>query len=134
MAALIGLLAGRLRAHRLVTPGHRPALAPPPGHPNADLSEPGGTAASQRRGRRAQRVARCREQRLGRQQDPRRAGQGRPPGQRIDDPPGPQGAEDPPAPQRRTDTTWRKFLHAQAATMLAAGFVHVDRAVTSQRL
>ncbi len=26
----------------------------------------------------------------------------------------------PPAPERRTDTTWRQFLHAQAATMLAA--------------
>jgi putative transposase len=25
----------------------------------------------------------------------------------------------PPAPQRRTDTTWRQFLHAQASTMLA---------------
>jgi transposase InsO family protein len=40
----------------------------------------------------------------------------------------------PPAPERRTDTTWRKFLHAQAATMLAAGFFHVDCAVTLQRL
>ena len=28
----------------------------------------------------------------------------------------------PPAPRRRTGTTWRKFLRAQAATMLAAGF------------
>ena len=40
----------------------------------------------------------------------------------------------PPAPTRHTDTTWRQFLHAQAATMLAAGFFYVDCAVTLQRL
>ena len=39
----------------------------------------------------------------------------------------------PPAPQRRTGTTWRQFLHTQAATMLATDFFHVDCAVTLQR-
>jgi transposase len=29
----------------------------------------------------------------------------------------------PPAPRRRTDATWRRFLHSQAATMLAAGLL-----------
>jgi hypothetical protein len=46
--------------------------------------------------------------------------------------PHPQGTEDPPAPKRHTDTTWRQFLHTQAATMLVTDF-HVDCAVTLQR-
>jgi putative transposase len=40
----------------------------------------------------------------------------------------------PPAPKRHTDTTWRQFLHVQAATILAADFFHVDCAMTLQRL
>ena len=40
----------------------------------------------------------------------------------------------PPAPKRHTDTTWRQFLRAPAATMLAAGLFHLDCAMTLQRL
>ena len=77
-------------------PRHRPALAPPPGHPQVDLSAPDRTPAGQRRDRDTHRAARHREQRLGIPADPRRAPQARPPGQRTDDPPGPQSPEDPP--------------------------------------
>jgi putative transposase len=39
-----------------------------------------------------------------------------------------------PAPKRRTGTTWRQLLHAQAATMLATDFLHVDCPVILRRL
>jgi putative transposase len=40
----------------------------------------------------------------------------------------------PPAPRRATELTWRRFLHDQAATMLACDFFHVDCALTLRRV
>ena len=77
-------------------PRHRPAVAPPPGHPQVDLPQPDRTAAGQRQDHRADRTARHREQQLGIPADPRRAAETRPPSRRVHHPPGPQGPEDPP--------------------------------------
>jgi hypothetical protein len=77
LAALIKLLPARLRSHRLVTPGtvlrwHRRLIARKWTYPHRTGRPPvSAEAAGQRRGRRADRAARHREQRLGLQEDPR---------------------------------------------------------------
>src|SRR6266496_1355184 len=113
---------------------HRPAVAPPPGQKEMDLPEPRRTAAGQHGDRRADRAPGHREPLLGTSGS---TGEMLKLGHRA-------GASTirqilktvriPPAPKRHTGTTWRQFLHTQAATMLAADLFHVDCAVSLQRL
>ncbi len=134
LAALIRLLPGRLRAHRLVTPGtvlrwQRRLVTRKWTYPNQTGRPPVGAEivmlieqlATENRGWGYKRIQ----------------GELLKLGHRV-------GASTirrvlkalkiPPAPQRQTDATWLQFLHTQASTMLATDFFHVDCAVTLQRL
>jgi transposase len=134
LAALIRLLTGRLRAHRLVSPGtvlrwHRRLITRKWTYPNRTGRPPvsAGIAAlikrlaTENNGWGYKRIQ-GELLKLGHRVSASTI-------RRVL-----KALKIPPAPKRRTDTTWRKFLHTQASTMLAADFFHVDCAVTLQRL
>jgi transposase InsO family protein len=135
LAALVRHLPQKLRAHRLITPGtvlrwHRRLVARKWTCPHRAGRPPVSAEITAL-------IARLAIENVswGLPADPGRAAQARLPGRRIHDPPGPQGSEDPPGAEAACrHTAWRQFLHTQAATMLAAGFFHVDCAVTLKRL
>ena len=108
LAALIRLLPGRPRAHRLVTPGtvlrwHRRLVTRKWTYPNRTGRPPVSAEI-------AALIKRIATENNG------------------------WDTRESKASCSSTDTTWRQFLHTQAATMLAADFFHVDCAVTLQRL
>jgi transposase InsO family protein len=134
LAALIRLLPGRLRAHRLITPGtvlrwHRRLVTRKQTYPNRTGRPPASAEiatlierlAAENRGWGYQRIQ-GELLKLG-----HRAGASTI--RRVL-----KALKISPAPKRQTDATWRQFLHTQASAMLAADFFHVDCAVTLQRL
>jgi len=134
MAALIRYLPGKLRAHRLITPGtvlrwHRRLVTRKWTYPHGAGRPPVSAAIAALIGRLAAENRSWGYQRiqgellkLGHRVSASTIRRVR------------RALKIPPAPKRHTDATWRQFLRAQATTVLATDFFHVDCRVTLQRL
>ena len=134
LAALIRPLPRNLRTHRLVPPGtvlrrHRRLVTRKQTYPNQTGRPPVTAEIPMLNGRLARENHGWGYQRI--------QGELLKPGHRVSATTTrrvPRALKTPPAPKRQTDTTWRQFLHTQAATMLATDFFHIDCALTLQRL
>jgi putative transposase len=134
MAALIRYLPGKLRAHRLITPGtvlrwHRRLVTRKWTYPHGAGRPPVSAEIAALIGRLAAENRSWGYQRI--------QGELLKPGHRVSASTIRRvlrALKIPPAPKRHTDATWRQFLRAQATTILATDFFHVDCTVTLQRL
>ena len=134
MAALIRYLPGKLRAHRLITPGtvlrwHRRLVTRKWTYPHGAGRPPVSAAIATLIGRLAAENRSWGYQRI--------QGELLKLGHRVSASMIRRvlrALKIPPAPKRHTDATWRQFLRAQATTVLATDFFHVDCTVTLQRL
>jgi hypothetical protein len=109
------------------SPGHDPALAPPPGHQEVDLPEPLRSPTGQRHDRRPDRAAGPREPDLGLPAHPRRTTQTRASHRRLHDPQDPQAEAD-------TAGAAASDRYDMATVPAGAGIEHAGRGLLPCRL
>ena len=112
----------------------RSAMAPPSGDQEVDLPEPRRPPTHRPGDHRGDKHTGSRERNLGLPAHPRRTAQARPSRRRIDHPQDPETAANTTGAAASNRHSWRRFLRAQAATLLAVNLFHVDCAITVKRI